>query len=122
MADKEKIRGHIRGQYTKVAKREVQSCCSSECGCNGTASRPKLDGLFAARDRISEQQNMATLSEAYQEIVADFLDKAGEQEKFDKDVFTQLVGKIIVKSREQIIFILKDGTEIEGITENEQHI
>jgi len=38
MADKEKIRGHIRGQYTKVARREVQSCCSSECGCNGTAT------------------------------------------------------------------------------------
>ena len=38
MTDKEKIRGHIRGQYAKVAKREVQSCCSSECGCNGTAT------------------------------------------------------------------------------------
>jgi len=38
MADKEKIRGHIRGQYAKVAKRAAQSCCSAECGCNGTAA------------------------------------------------------------------------------------
>jgi len=38
MADKEKIRGHIRGQYAKAAKGEVQGCCSSECGCNGTAT------------------------------------------------------------------------------------
>ena len=34
MADKEKIRGYIRTQYTKVAKREVQSCCSDGCGCS----------------------------------------------------------------------------------------
>jgi SAM-dependent methyltransferase len=38
MADKEKIRGHIRKQYAKAAKREVKSCCSGECGCNGTAA------------------------------------------------------------------------------------
>lgn len=38
MADKEKIRGHIRTQYTKVAKREVQSCCSGGCGCSDTAA------------------------------------------------------------------------------------
>ena len=38
MEYKEKIRGHIRGQYSKVAKRKVVSCCSSECGCNGTAA------------------------------------------------------------------------------------
>ncbi|MCL2798398.1 MAG: arsenite methyltransferase [Firmicutes bacterium] len=38
MSDKEKIRGHIRGQYAKAARREVTSCCSGECGCNGTAA------------------------------------------------------------------------------------
>ena len=34
----EEIRGHIRKQYAKVARREVKSCCSGECGCNGTAT------------------------------------------------------------------------------------
>lgn len=38
MADKEKIRGYIRTQYTKVAKREVQSCCSGGCGCSDTSA------------------------------------------------------------------------------------
>jgi len=38
VADKEEIRGHIRGQYAKIARREVKSCCSGECGCNGTAT------------------------------------------------------------------------------------
>ena len=77
----------------------------------------KLDGLFAARDKLSEQQNMATLSETYKEIVAEFLQQAETQNEFDKDIFTQLVDKIVVKSRERVIYVLKDGTEIEGITE-----
>ena len=118
-ADIEILQAELTELTKKRSRREIDTERYNE---ESRVIMAKLDGLFAARDRISEQQNMATLSEAYQEIVADFLDKAGEQEKFDKDVFTQLVGKIIVKSREQIIFILKDGTEIEGITENEQHI
>ncbi|HRU83789.1 MAG TPA: arsenite methyltransferase [Eubacteriales bacterium] len=36
--DKEKIRGYIRRQYAKAARREVKSCCGGECGCNGTAA------------------------------------------------------------------------------------
>jgi len=38
MTDKEAIRRHIREQYAKAARHEVKSCCSSECGCNGTAA------------------------------------------------------------------------------------
>ena len=34
---KEKIRNHIRKQYSKAANKESQSCCGSGCGCNGTA-------------------------------------------------------------------------------------
>ncbi|MCL1901113.1 MAG: arsenite methyltransferase [Firmicutes bacterium] len=34
---KEEVRNHIRQQYAKAAKKEVQSCCSGGCGCNGTA-------------------------------------------------------------------------------------
>jgi hypothetical protein len=38
--------------------------------------------------------------------------KAGEQAEFDKDIFTKLVDLVKIKSREDIIFILKDGTEV----------
>lgn len=38
MADKEKVRSVIRAQYAKAAKRKAVSCCSGECGCNGTAA------------------------------------------------------------------------------------
>lgn len=77
----------------------------------------KLDGLFAARDRLSDEKSEATLSNACQQIVSDFLRAAEEQEEFGKDIFTQLVDKIIIKSRTQIVFCLKDGTEIDGIVE-----
>jgi len=35
----EKIKGYIRKQYAKAAKKEAQgsSCCGGGCGCNGTA-------------------------------------------------------------------------------------
>lgn len=35
--NKEEVRNHIRQQYARAAKKEVQSCCSGGCGCNGTA-------------------------------------------------------------------------------------
>ena len=72
----------------------------------------KLDSLFIERDLIAEQRNTATLSKAFQEVVAEFLSKAGEQEEFDRDIFARLVDKIIIKSRENMIFVLKDGTEV----------
>jgi len=75
----------------------------------------KLDTLFIERDAITEQRSTATLSKALKEVVADFLSKAGEQAEFDKDIFTRLVDKIIIKSRDNIIFVLKDGTELKRV-------
>ena len=80
----------------------------------------KIDGLFAARDSLAEKQNVANLSVAYQEIVEMFLEKAREQAEFDKDIFMQLVDKVCIKDRENILFILKDGTEVFGVTEEVQ--
>lgn len=74
----------------------------------------KLDALFIERDAITEQRSTATLSKAFKEVVADFLSKAGEQAEFDKNIFTRLVDKIIIKSRDNIIFVLKDGSEIKA--------
>ena len=42
LTNKENIRNNIRKRYAKVAKGKVQSCCSGECGCNGTATDIKL--------------------------------------------------------------------------------
>jgi DNA invertase Pin-like site-specific DNA recombinase len=77
----------------------------------------RMDGLFAARDNLAEKQSEANLSVAYQEIVEAFMENAQEQDKFDKDVFAQLVDKICIKDRDNILFVLKDGTEVQGITE-----
>ena len=44
MADKEKIRGHIRKQYANVANKETQSCCSSGCSSNDIGAISKMLG------------------------------------------------------------------------------
>ncbi|MFA5676700.1 MAG: recombinase family protein, partial [Christensenellales bacterium] len=77
----------------------------------------KLDALFAERDLIAEQRKTVTLSKAFQAVVADFLSTAGVRAEFDRDIFARLVDSIIVKSRENIIFILKDGTEVRATAE-----
>ena len=38
MANEEEIREYVRKQYAKAANKEAKSCCSGECGCNGTAN------------------------------------------------------------------------------------
>ena len=49
-----------------------------------------------------------------QAVIADILSKAEAQAEFDRDIFTRLVDTIIVKSRDNIIFILKDGSEVKA--------
>ncbi len=58
----------------------------------------KLDALFLERDSMAEQKSKATLSKAFQEVVAGFLSKAGAQAEFDRDIFARLVDSIIVKA------------------------
>jgi DNA invertase Pin-like site-specific DNA recombinase len=74
----------------------------------------KLDALFVERDAIAEQRNTATLSRAFKEVVADFLNKAELTAEFDRDIFTRLVDRIVVKSRDSVTFILKDGSEVKA--------
>jgi len=40
MADNEKIRGHIRGKYAKIARREVKSCA-----CGGDDSETDIAAI-----------------------------------------------------------------------------
>ena len=42
--------------------------------------------------------------------------KAAAQAEFDKDIFARLVDTVVIKSREDITFILKDGTEVKAET------
>jgi hypothetical protein len=77
----------------------------------------KLNALFAERELIAEQKSTATLSRAYQDIIAEFLKKATEQAEFDKDIFARLVDTVRIKNREDITFILKDGTEVKADTD-----
>ncbi len=72
----------------------------------------KLDALFIERDGIAEQRSTVTLSKAFQEVVAEFLRSAGAQAEFDKDIFARLVDSVVVKSRDNIIFVLKDRSEV----------
>ena len=74
----------------------------------------KLDALFVDRDLIATQRSTATLSKAFQAVVADFLSKAGAQAEFDKDIFMRLVDTVRIKSRDHLTFILKDGTEVKA--------
>ena len=50
-------------------------------------------------------------------MLTDFLKNEQKQTEFDKDVFTKLIEKIIVNSREDITFVFKEGTEIKGTKE-----
>jgi superfamily I DNA and RNA helicase len=74
----------------------------------------KLDTLFIERDAIDAQKSTATLSKAFQAVVAEFLSNAELTAEFDKEIFTRLVDRIIVKNRDNVIFVLKDGTEVKA--------
>ena len=72
----------------------------------------KLDSLFASRDEILAKRNQATLSRAYQAVIADVLSKTKNRDEFDGEIFAKLVDTIIVKGRDNIVFVLKDGREV----------
>jgi hypothetical protein len=76
------------------------------------ADKTSSDKDWKNGDCIISQRSTATLSKAFQALIADILSKAGEQAEFDKDIFTKLVDLVKIKSREDIVFILKDGTEV----------
>jgi hypothetical protein len=72
----------------------------------------RLDDLFKQRDELIAEQSEGALSKAQYKMLTDFLKKEQKQTAFDKDVFTKLVDKVIVNSREDICFVFKDGTEV----------
>lgn len=74
----------------------------------------QLDELFKQRDELIAEQSDGALSKSQYKILTDFLKNEQKQTEFEKDVFTKLIEKIIVNSREDITFIFKDGTEVKA--------
>lgn len=98
--NKQRVKREIDADKYNIESREVMN---------------KLDKLFIDRDLIMSQRSTATLSKAFQALIANILSKAEEQADFDRDIFAMLVDKIVIKSRDNIIFVLKDGTEVRAI-------
>jgi len=103
------LQARILGLNKQRGKREIDA---ERYNSESRKVMAKLDRLFIDRDVIISERSTATLSKAFQALIADILSKAGEQAEFDKDIFTKLVDLVKIKSRDNIIFILKDGTEV----------
>jgi hypothetical protein len=71
----------------------------------------QLDDLFRQRDELTADQSEGALFNAQYKMLAKFLKNERKQEKFDKDVFMKLVAKVVVKSRNDIMFVFNDGTD-----------
>lgn len=66
------------------------------------------------RDELIAEQSDGALSKSQYKMLTDFLKNEQKQTEFDKDVFTKLIEKIVVNSREDITFIFKDGREVKS--------
>gem|GEM_PF-2825329 len=75
----------------------------------------RLDALFERREDLTGQQNIAILNTTRQKMLDDVLENITRQITFDKDIFTQLIAAVRIKSRTDIIFEFKDGTEVKAI-------
>jgi len=109
----DKLQTRIMELTKQRGKREIDA---EQYATDSREVMEQLNGLFAERERIAEQRNTATLSKAFQAVVADFLSKAGAQAEFDRDIFARLVHVVRIKSHDHIIFVLKDGTEVRATT------
>ena len=76
--------------------------------------KEQLDGLFAKRDDLAEAQNNGALSIARRKLISELLENEQARTEFDKDVFAKLIEVVRVYSRDEIIFIFKDGTEVKA--------
>jgi site-specific DNA recombinase len=72
----------------------------------------QLDELFRQRDELTAEQSEGALFNAQYKMLKDFLKDEQKQTEFDKDIFMELVAKVVVKSRDDITFVFSDGTEV----------
>ena len=68
------------------------------------------------RDDLTEAQNTGALSVARRKMISELLANEQAQDEFDKDAFAKLIEVVRVYSRDEVIFIFKDGTEVKADT------
>lgn len=74
----------------------------------------KIAGLRAERNSLIEEiENQDDRLRLTDQLIELFNSAKGPIEKFDKDLFEEIVDKLIVKERECIVFCLKNGMELE---------
>jgi hypothetical protein len=106
-------RGLFAELQKKRTRREIESSAYNDESCT---IQTRLEGFFAQHDALLDERGAAQLDKAVQEIFADFFSEATEQTVFDKEVFMRLVKAVKILSKDDIIFELRDGTEIKGDT------
>ena len=50
-------------------------------------------------------------------MINDFITREKSQIKFDKDIFNKLVTSVKIKGADDMVFQLRDGTALKGITD-----
>lgn len=107
----EKLQADMLELNKRRGKREVDA---EQYNTESREIMEQLDELFKQRDEFMAEQSDGALSKSQYKMLTDFLKNEQKQTEFDKDVFTKLIEKIIVNSREDITFIFKDGTEVKA--------
>ena len=107
----EKLQADMLELNKRRGKREVDA---EQYNTESREIMEQLDELFKQRDEFMAEQSDGALSKSQYRMLTDFLKNEQKQTAFDKDVFTKLVEKVIVNSREDITFIFKDGTEVKA--------
>ena len=107
----EKLQADMLELNKRRGKREVDA---EQYNTESREIMEQLDELFKQRDELIAEQSDGALSKSQYKMLTDFLKNEQKQTEFDKDVFTKLIEKIIVNSREDITFIFKDGTEVKA--------
>jgi len=97
--NKQRARREIDGEVYNQSTQEVKE---------------QLDGLFEKRDDLAEAQSTGALSVARRKIITELLESEQARDEFDKDAFSKLIEVVRVYSREEIIFIFKDGSEVKA--------
>jgi predicted NAD/FAD-binding protein len=107
----EKLQSDMLELNKQRGKREIDA---EQYNIQSREVMEQLDELFRQRDELIAEQSEGALSKAQYKMLTDFLKNEQKQTAFDKDVFTKLVEKVIVNSREDITFIFKDGREVKS--------
>ena len=107
----EKLQADMLELNKRRGKREVDA---EQYNTESREIMEQLDELFKQRDELIAEQSDGALSKSQYKMLTDFLKNEQKQTEFDKDVFTKLVEKVIVNSREDITFIFKDGREVKS--------